>query len=339
MTDKPHFFEDAPVIPWTTWLWRKLWGAKGVITLLPNEKLPLEPPALHHPEFEMHRLNPAHAEEYSIFLNRYYYIPKDIQLNLSIPPDVMEKQLREGRWTGVEVRNKYKNVIIGLVFSLYAGAYNETPMGLITWLCVKPNFRKQGLTNILLRSIYALNQPTTIYWWRTDGWLKSPCPPVYTETRMVRRSKPTTCYANSIHIVEDTTAFVNNWKKANPDSVILYSTTENPLLSIYEYRHSATEYVQVAIQPTFERENRISDRTYYEIVGWVVSEGLESMSAAMYVEALLDEIHLADWYEAPVSIPHLDSKGWELAGKSSWSVLGLDPGTADSLPILALAAA
>lgn len=335
-----HFFIDAPVVPWSTWLWRKIWGTRQDIQILPNQNLPLQPPVLSHPEFILQRLSPERAQEYSIFLNRYYYVPKDIQLNLSIPPEILEKQLRNGRWTGVEVRHKFQNNIVGLVFSHYAGAYKETPMGLITWLCVKPNYRKQGLVNTLLRSIYAMNQPTMIYWWRTDGWLKSPCPPVGTEARMVRRSKLLTGAANVIRSVESVDTFVEQWKKSHPSGFILHSANnENPFLSVYEYRKSATEYVQVAFQPTFERENRISDRTYYEIVGWVVSEGLEPMNAAMYIEALLDEVHLGEWYEAPAAMPHLDSKGWEAAGTSSWSVLGLDSGTAASLPILALAAA
>jgi hypothetical protein len=95
----------------------------------------------------------------------------------------------------------------------------------------------------------------------------------------------------------------------------------------------------LAFQPTFERENRTSNRTYSEIVGWVVSEQMKPLNAAMYIEILLDEIFLTEWYEAPLEMPHLDSKGWQIGGLSSWSTLGLDPGTAASLPILPLAAA
>lgn len=335
-----HFFTAAPVISWNTWLWRKLWGIEKEPSLMPNLELPLELPKLDHTLYELSRCDPAKAKEYTKFLNKHYYSEKDTQLNLYIPAEVIVTQLHLGRWQGIEIRERQTSRIIGVVFSLYAGSFKNTPMGLITWLCVRPEFRKQGFTNILLRAMYAMNQPTTIYWWRTDGWLQSPCPPVTSEPRLVRRAH---CHSSAIHFIhrhETPDVFVAEWKRQNPSGFLLYAKgVENPFLSIYEYRHSQTEYVMVAFQPTFEKENRVSDRTYSEIVGWVVSERLKPMNAAMYIEILLDEVFLAEWYEAPASMPHLDSKGWKAAGTSAWSVLGLDPGTASSLPILALAAA
>ena len=335
-----HFFSAAPVISWMTWIWRKLLGVQKEPSLISNSNLPLYLPSMDHTNFLIQKCDHQKAKEYSRFLNEYYYISKDTQLNLSIAPELLQSQLRIGRWIGVEIRNRSTQTLVGIVFSLYAGAYQQTPMGLITWLCIKPEYRKQGFTNLLLRAMYAMNQPTTIYWWRTDGWLQSPCPPVYTQTKIIRRARCNSSENTFIHRHELSDVFVAEWKRQNPGGILLYAKgVTNPLLSIYEYRHSQTEYVMLAFQPTFERENRTSNRTYSEIVGWVVSEQMKPLNAAMYVEILLDEIFLTEWYEAPLEMPHLDSKGWQIAGMSSWSVLGLDPGTADSLPILALAAA
>jgi hypothetical protein len=338
MTD--HFFSAAPVVSWSTWLWRKLWATQNEPSLLPNLQLSLELPKLDHTLYELARCDSSRVKAYSQFLNQHYYSEEDTQLNLCVPEQVLETQLQLGRWQGLEIKERSSSKIVGIVLSMYAGSYKSTPMGLITWLCVRPEFRKQGFTNILLRAMYAMNQPTTIYWWRTDGWLQSPCPPVHSESRILRRAHCHSSATNFIHRHETPDLFVAEWKRQNPRGFLLYTKgVENPFLSIFEYRHSQTEWVMIALQPTFERENRVSDRTYYEIVGWVVSEHLKTMNAAMYIEILLDEIFLAEWYEAPASMPHLDSKGWKAAGTSNWSVLGLDPGTTSSLPVLALAAA
>ncbi|MDP4361172.1 hypothetical protein QR510_31550, partial [Escherichia coli] len=71
---------------------------------------------------------------------------------------------------------------------------------------------------------------------------------------MVRRSNLTTGCASCVSVVPSVEIFLQEWKKANPTGFTLHSPkNENPLLSVYEYHKSTTEYGQVAFQPTFER--------------------------------------------------------------------------------------
>jgi hypothetical protein len=340
-----HFFQDAPVVSWKTWTWRKLWPARQEPHSIQSSVLSLTPPK-PPANIQVQKLNPQSAAEYSRFLNEHYYFLKHAEIHLDIPPETLIANLSSGRWMGIEVRNE--NLLLGVVFSHYAGSFRETPMGLITWLCVHSSYRKKGFVNLMLRSLYALNQPTTIYWWRTDGWLQSPCPPVDSQSRIIRKTQQYSYGRPSknlrkLDLYDD---FVAAWKRQNPNGIALYTTGDkNPLVTVYEYKREPlykggeAPFIQLAIQPTYEFETRTAKQGYYEILGWITSDRMDPHLATVLIEYLLDEINLGEWYEAPATMPHNALKGWKAAGMSSWSVMGLDPGTAASLPILPLSAA
>lgn len=336
-----NFFSDAPVVNWLTYSWRLLWGTQEPVKTISSPRLALQ---IRQDEkesyygYDVNKLQSTSATEYCNFLKQYYYNTHHKHLMLDVPIKLLETNLSLGCWTGIEMRKDGE--LVGLVFSHYAGSWKETPMGLITWLCIKPDYRKKGLVNVLLRAMYALNQPTTVYWWRTDGRLKSLIPPVLTQHKILRKSTVLMGVYSPLRKVNNIQGFVESWKQQNPGGFLLYSEQyTNQSLAVFEYRQSETEFVQVAFLPTFEAEKRISNVSYVEVVGWISAEGLQDMKVAMCIEILIDAVNLGDWYEAPVTMPHLQFKDWKPAGVSSWSVFGLDMGTANSVPILPLAAA
>ena len=338
-----HFFTDAPVVSWTSWLWRKLRGTIQPPSLLQNKNLSLELP--DQQDYEINKVIPEYSTEYSDFLRKYYYFLKK-EILLDIPPKILQTNLRQGKWTGIELR--LNSHLCGLVISQYAGDWKTTPMGLVTWLCIIPSLRKKGIVNLLLRSLYAMNQPTTIYWWRTDGWLQSPCPPVYSDPRILRKKQSIIVQKygrvffhspKQLQKVELSDWFLERWITLNPNGILLYNKQyTNNLLDIYEYKQSETQFVQVAIHPTFEVDTTMPfNQSYCEVVAWAASEETPEYDIPIYIETILDHLVHYSYFEAPSSMPHLD-RGWKSAGTCSWSVLGLDSGTAQNVPILALAA-
>ena len=312
-----HFFTDAPAISWQEWLKRKLFGGPNQMTILPPMKQPLA---------EAIEMVPERANEYSKFLKQYFY---EETIRLDIPPNLFENYLKN-LWIGAEIQKNSE--IIGLVVSQLLGTFEGQSTRLITWLCVRPDWRKKGITNKLLRSVYAFSKPTTIFWWRNDGWIKSLLPPVYTQTKITRQrqgSRVSSSYSRQRMVQQISkervkSEIIRDWNLTHPGGMVLDG--KGGITEAYQYTLAKCSLIVI---PTFETT---SGQTWCEVLAWSCSD----YNATQYIEEIISQLPY-DWIEAPSDMPHMD--GWTLAGLTSWSVIGLDVGTANQVPILSLLSA
>lgn len=338
---RQSFFATAPTLSWNTWIQRQIWNRthSQEPTLLSTRFL--EEPIVLSSSFQLKRIQPSFAHSIGTFLQQYFF-PQACPVSLQIPPLILQMYLETGMAVGVMIQDQSTKQIVGCVFSLFCGGILQTnePMGLITWLCVHPSYRKQGLTNSLLRGIYRVAQPWKIHWWRNDGLFSSPIPPVWTSHRIIRKkgagavmgSQSPTLRATKrpFHTIE--TQFISKWSIEHPTGIVLKSPQTVPiqLVECWELRQSPTHVVWILCQPTFEVQRQ--DGGYWcEVLAWVV-EGFQSYEMTQMIEFCLESTPY-DWFDAPSEMPHLE-QNWKSNGYSSWSVFGLDPGQPVQRPIL-----
>ncbi len=338
-----HFFATAPTISWLTWIARKFY---------PFEQAPLAPTQISASYLrERVPLPPGvtvtvttpdlpKTQQITHFLRTHFYSQQQ-NLQVDLSPQLLQRQIQSGAWLCVEARTS-KQELVGCAMALRAGHLEQTPTALIHWLCVHPAHRKKGLTNTLLRTLYFVAQPVTVFFWRNDGWLKSPVPPIWTDQRMVRgkhgwrvvnrfqpqqqpmiKKVPWATYAEQIK---------QSWRSTNPSGFILDDQTPqaNRITEVYEYKVSQMLTLVVFVQPTFERR---AGKTWAEIITWTAIGGsCNEYTAAQYIETILDHLPY-DHFEASTTLPHIEER-WTTAQTTTWSMIGLDPGIPVMRPVL-----
>lgn len=336
-----HFFQDAPSVGWLTWLFRQypwsqpigpslLSASAELLNLNLNPQMPT--PA-----------QPSLATEYSQFLQLYFTAPESSHA-LNIPPAVLKAHLTSKVLLGVELRQG--KGLVGLVFCWSAGTLLGQPTGLVTWLCIHPSFRKQGLSNRLLRALWKTAQPRPSFWFRTDGWLKSPLPPIWSESRIQRRLTGThtvlstgsskTYKVSRVPFQEVAQRLQTSWTHANPTGLVL-TVPNPPLLEVWTVGLGPSAVLYVLLQPTFEVQ-RATQEAWCEVIHWLY-EGptVAPFTLASYMETIWNAIPYR-WVDAPQSLPHIESL-WTRGGQTSWSAVGFDPGVPFTRPLLPLAIA
>jgi len=303
---QPRFFDNPPALSWTSWLKRHIWSEEmKLISNSPNKP---------NTQLKLSKTESVNAQEYSDFLKKFF--TQTPQGTLILPPQLLITL------KGAEIRDPKTNTLIGIVFSTYMGTLLNTQVGLIPWLCVHPEWRKKGIADLLLHAIdFYAERP--IHFFRNDGWLKSPLPPLWNEHRIQRKRNINRPHvqlqwiplANAIDHIKSA------WITKNPTGLFLYEPNRLTQVEIWSY-HSTL----LILQPTFEY---INNKSIVEILFWV---GPEIYETTLHIEAMIDSLPY-DIIEAPQSLPHLD--GWTYAGQSTWSVYGLDPGI-PTRPVLSL---
>ena len=335
-----HFFIDAPVMQWHHWIQRRLLGGEPqdpsfLPSKLSTTELPVSPTGV-----PPKRAVPECAKEYSTFLATHFY-PHSSPIQLSIPVCIFESGIKYGHVQGVEIRTSTSE-LVGVIFCLYAGLYSkEESIGLITWHCVHPTWRKKGIPNCLLRSIHVFTQPRKVYMFRNDGWLRSPLPPIWTDQRIQRKKSKQRVnkipysiqrvpYGIWQHKIKE------DWKTQNPTGFIFDdSKFKYRSMEIWEMNLGKDVYCIVALQPTFECQRSSNDEQWCEIVSWLfVGTQKTPYEQAMYIEYVLDTTPYT-WFDAPSKMPHIETR-WTAGGSSSWMSFGIDPGTPVLRPILSL---
>lgn len=325
-----RFFEDAPVLSWISWTTRRLFGTEKEPSLIQTQLL--AQPIYSPTGIPAHPTKSENAKEYSEFLYKHFYTSNHT-VSLYIPPSVFEKDLK-----GIELRDIDKR-LVGVVFCPYAGLHNSNHVGVITWLCVSPSWRGKGVTNCLLRSIYKHCQPQQIYFWRNDGWLKSPVPPIHSDSRIIRkRQSLRTNITVSKHMIPVRRVPVStlrkqwkdDWMVKNPKGLFIDDSMCNThYTEAWERKLSNHKSIVVYLQPTFEIQ-KATNESWAEILGYTITgedkerETMAEYEIAQNIEAILDNIPY-QWFEASKTLPHLEN-GWQAAGTTTWCVLGLDPG-------------
>lgn len=343
-----HFFTEAPVLTWFQWITRRIWPGPSQE---PSLLIPVNPESFNRlPQLPTGMLaqlaKASSSQEYSSFLSTHFY-PVSSNVQLCIAPSVFQKGIEENYLVGVEIRDSKKE-LVGVVFCFYAGRYKEEKMGLITWHCVHPIWRKKGLSNCLLRSIYKATQPRTIYWFRNDGWLQSIVPPIWTQTRM-HRKKIQNRVSGLIHSSKKICRvpyekwqeqIKKQWIQTNKDGIILDDIQfKQRFTEVWEYKSEKNVYYVLVIQPTFEQaKNRTPSSIkehWCEVITWLCYGAIKSeYENAHSIETILDSLPYT-WFDAPDSMPHLESS-WTLSGQSSWCAFGLDTGVPVIRPLLPL---
>jgi hypothetical protein len=315
------FFDNSQSLSWSSWLKRRIWPSSNKPIPFSIVPTPIKISSLGLLASPATKNN---AKEYTNFLTKYF--SKNVQTY--IDHRLFEAYLTNGL-IGAELRDK-KGDLIGTVFSWYCGILENTQVGLITWLCVRPDMRKKGLANYLLYTIQTLTYPRTIHFFRNDGWLKSPLPPLWTDIRMYRkRVHRMTTAIHKVSLESCRSKIYDSWKKTNPTGFILDDqTSTNSLIEVWEYKKSG---VFLLIQPTFETE-MLTNYTWCEVLYWICDT---SYTASMCIEAIIDALPY-DYIEASTKLPHIYD--WSIGGQSSWCVHGLDPGNPVVRPVLSLLA-
>lgn len=314
-----HFFSDVASISWLSWAKRRfLWSTTNEPKVLYDA--PIESRALSISPCDTFptKASSDKAKEYCDFLKKYFY-GSEYDIVLDIPPQILSESLIKGDVIGVEIRDKDK-VLIGCIFDIYAGNLQEESMGLVTWMCVAPLWRKRGIGSCLLYSLYYYCKPRRIHWWRNDGWLKSPLPPIYTENKIIRSCIKTEYNLQSLErvsIARWKQRIIEVWKKQNPSGLVLDNILRvSPWLECYELKNKAV----IVIQPTFEVKKQ--RKSICEVIAWIFLD--PSDENAVYLEEAINMLPYK-YIEAPHVMPHTSEK-WINAGSSSWSCIGLDPG-------------
>lgn len=306
-----NFFKEPPAISWPTWLQRRLFSFPRPPKPLPLKTIPLQISYLGTKPSKTSAIN---ALSYTKFLNQHF----STVFPLQIPSKIFESL--DNRLIGAEIRTP-SNQLVGVVFSFYLGKIENVEVGLITWLCIHPEHRKKGLADVLLHAVQTFSYPRTIHFFRNDGWLKSPLPPLWTETRIFRKQM----YRHSKHVRRHSLEskqglIINSWKKEHPEGLILDDPKViNSLTEVWTYGQTL-----ILLQPTFEQR-------WCEVIYWV-SE-LSNYETALNIEVILDALPYTH-IDAPQQMPH--TLEWSIGGQSSWTVHGLDPGSPVLRPVLSL---
>lgn len=337
-----HFFQEAPSLSWAKWLTRKVLSfgynempPSILETSMEKLRLPLSPTGV-----SPRPAKPTCAREYSQFLEAYFY-SNETPVKLKIPPQVFVIGLTEKRLVGVEIRDS-QGKLVGCVFDQYAGLL-DGPMGLVTWLCVAPSWRKTGLASCLLFHLYSFSLPRRIHWWRNDGWIRSPIPPIHTIS-MYTRNKQTIRVQMASHMKKAPCkrASLETWRGSfKPATAAGALVLDDPkfsgfLLEVYESVVSPRTTLAILLQPTFEM--KLTSGYGCEILGWAWKGHTPSQyEQAHFLENMLDHLPY-DWFEAPFEAPRLEHL-WTYSHQTSWSCIGLDPGVPCTRPVYPLCAA
>ena len=326
------YFKDAPCVKWKDWAW----------SLLPfqqsKEPYPLSfsKPSTFVPETLRPRLISTTIEvarELSEFLGLYFY-SNTSPYSLVLSPRLILHLLETKQMAGLEIRDQ-KGLLIACIFEFFMGMYMEKRVGLISWLCVHPQWRKKGITNTLCHAIsYDTTWGAEIKWFRNDALFRSSLPPIYS-TKIIDRDirQRTHSYIEKRNFESCKEEFIALWKGANPTGFVFESSKVVPRqCMIWGFEKEDTR-LWVLLQPTHEVK-RGKGKHGCEILH-VVSRGFKDMYEQVQIfEMIVDSLPF-DYCECPIGVPHIDAL-WIVKGVSTWSVVGLHPGYPFQRPVLSL---
>jgi hypothetical protein len=339
MNPMPPFFQSVPKLTWVQWIFRNIVGngtqsPNSLINL--NNNINIQ----SHLPIKIEKANYTKAHEYSKFLATWFYTTKE-DYELCIPQQFIASCLQTNMLIGVEIRDT-QDKLIGCIFEFSIGDFLNQSMGLVTWMCVEPSWRSKGLGTLLLHTLYKYTQPRQIHWWRNDGFLKSPAPPIFIQSRMVRKINS---YRSNAHLKElklkktSITRWkpilVSQWLNHNPQGFLFDSNTTQSLLEVYETNTSKYGNVCLIVMPTFERKKNTND-WWCELIAWAweTQPPKTSYEQSYILENMIDHLPYT-FVEAPTSIPHFEHS-WSSSATTYWSAIGIDTGVPVMRPLLPL---
>jgi hypothetical protein len=235
---------------------------------------------------------------------------------------------------GLEIRHETK--IIACIFEFFMGMYHEKRVGLISWLCVDPKWRKKGLTNLLCHTItYKIPTAAEIKWFRNDALFRSPLPPIYSSKimdRNIRHIQSPFVKKQMFKACKD--EFISLWKKDNPKGLVFDSPAVSTQFMIWGFEKE-DKRLWVLVQPTYEVKKEKVEHGC-EILQ-IVSHGFKDWYEKIQIFEIIVDALSFDYCECSVEVPHIESL-WTVRGISTWSAVGLHPGNPFQRPVLSLVA-
>ena len=315
------FFHVVPCVTWKDWMWSFLYTEPRDPSILTLKKgPPLKSPTGTLPTAAKHTIE--QARELSQFLGSYYYEQKS-PYSLVVSPREILKIMEEEQAQVFVVYNSKKQ-LLACVFQFYVGIHQGQKMGLISWLCVHPEWRKKGIANLLFHHIEFHTTAPKINWFRNDAFFKSPLPPIYSSTMMSRKiRKNSSAYVRQqgqqTQNIEKT-KFSELWKRDNPTGFILDDNKRGQIQ--YWAFKNREKALYALVQPTYEIKK--TGERGCEILQ-IINEGIKELYEQTQIFEILVDALPYDYAECPAHIPHIESF-WSKEGSSTWSVVGLNPG-------------
>lgn len=343
MASNIHFFQDAPCVSWWEYIRRQLpYATSTPPRLLPDsptmsQSISERSPAGTIPQ----RMTPDHVQTYIQFLHSYFF-PEDHLYSLQLPAQLLSSMLQNNQWIGAEIRDT-RNTLIGMVVSKYMGEEPtlHKPMGMIDYLCVHPRWRKKGITNSLLRAVYAFCAPQRkIQLFQKEG-LPASIPPLNITSYYTRnkRKYTTPIYVKRVQQPPSNNVLQHTMKEyaslicrpSNPQNVA------NIQSEIEIYETTPTQPNQpvsgLLLYPTHEI-NKNTQKASAVIVGWYTTKQASTLSYDL--EAILDSLPQYNHYFAPSYFPRHDWLGWSASGYISTHAFHYDPGVPFSQHVVSL---
>jgi hypothetical protein len=271
-------------------------------------------------DFSLKKLDAERASDYIYFLEKYFYGGPDIKKKY--PLYFLIENIKNKNIYGAELRKKDTNELIGLSIVRNIGALDgyNIRVAFITESCIMPEYRKQGLINILYRRTYkySVELNNYVHIFQVDSGKIYPFSPVLNTTYIYGRSSLNKTYIDDIKEVPLTAEHIqkikNYYYKKNPDSLLAFSC---PLgLEVWQCRHGL-----VILRDLFEVDGlgkEGGELLYYE-----------SYSKEYSIEQILDSTHFG-WFETA-----LDLK-WKAKGITATFALHLDYGVPSARPFVFL---
>ena len=349
------YFKTAPCVKWKDWAWSLLPKLRSQTTdpylILRNEGSQGSQSSQGNPEKTVSpvptiiRQTIESSRSISEFLGNYYYDPS-FSHSLVVSPRLILHLLETKQAIGLELRDK-EHGIIACIFEFFMGMYKNERVGLISWLCVHPKWRKKGLTNLLCHTItYDIPTAATIKWFRNDALFRSPLPPIYSSKIMDRQISQRKGQNQNQSFVKKRDfnickgEFAALWKEENPTGIVFDSDSHVPTqLMIWGFERE-DKGVWVLVQPTYEvKKEKEKGKEHHhgcEILQ-IVSHGVKDWYEKIQIFEIIVDTLPFDYCECSVEIPHIEAL-WSIRGISTWSTVGLHPGTPFKRPILSLVA-
>jgi hypothetical protein len=214
----------------------------------------------------LRRIKPNHVIEYNAFLQKYFY-PSNIGYIRSYRPYYFHSQMAKGLIYGLELRKG--NHLVGLILCKHAGTLETEQIGLVTDICVHPEYRKDRFANILLEGLYScsvFDKNIKIHFFEVDSIYLSPGNVPVLNSKIVYGKKQT----ERKHIIRGE-KITNNileqiyteLKEKDPACIWIEPTSIDALENIYLYSKESFSYVILRVIDELDSENKEGAEVIY----------------------------------------------------------------------------
>ena len=341
----PKIWSIAPTIGWPTYLLRKIVGAPTSPTIIYDPINVPPTPIQSTSSYSVNPMDPGKAKHYSEFLEKHFY-PKELGITLRVPESLLYEKLKSREWIGVEIRSKSINCIIGCAINKAAGYIGKDPCGIVDYLCVDPSWRKMGIADILLYTLYAYAveyEGRAGIFFKKEGGFKL-APPISYELYIGRRTIERNNRAPAEVTVQKLDRFHwNNLLEAHKENGSdIIALAKHNINHETELQVASYNALHVIYKPTWEF-SKDEAKGKAIVIAWYCGEtairihkGPQDNDIGQDYETIVNHIPY-DFIYAPSSFPHItkvESTKWSVQGMMGVYCANIDPGIPFSRTLL-----